>query len=524
MNPSTKDQSLLESLTSYSHSDYYPFHMPGHKRAPLDFPNPWSIDITEIDGFDNLHHAEGILKDLQEQTARLFGAKQSFCLVNGSTCGILAAVSACVKPGGKLLMSRNCHKSAYHAVYLRNITPIYAMPEITDFGIMGSLSPDTVAHALEEHPDIQAVLVVSPTYDGIVSDMESIAKIVHAHGIPLIVDEAHGAHLPLVKTLPTSALTCGADIVIHSLHKTLPAFTQTALLHINSDLVDEAVVRRFLGIYQSSSPSYLLMASMDQCFRILKECGQQLFADFRRNLDSFYQSCEALRYIRVFRGGTTDRLPSSRAGTSVRQQVQASCRTDPAVYAWDDSKILVSAAALGLSGQALYDILLERYHLQFEMASGHYALALTSLMDRPEGFERLFAALLEIEQQYCNPDEASHIISPCPSSTWHRIPQQKMTPPPSVLYRLPQQVMTITEAVEHSGTTVRLEDAAGAVSQEYLYLYPPGIPLLAPGEVIDETLLSHIKQIEDTGLTLEGLADTANTEILVVHGISLPCR
>lgn len=413
------------------------------------------------------------------------------------------------------------------------------MPEMTDFGIMGSLSPDTVAHALKEHPDIQAVLVVSPTYDGIVSDMESIAKIVHAHGIPLIVDEAHGAHLPLVKTLPTSvpgeesdchsdspsfgdgsirfpksALTCGADIVIHSLHKTLPAFTQTALLHINSDLVDEAIVRRFLDIYQSSSPSYLLMASMDQCFRILKEHGQQLFADFRRNLDSFYQSCEALQYIRVFRGGTTDRLPSSRAGTSVcSQQVQSSCRTDPAVYAWDGSKILVSAAALGLSGQALYDILLERYHLQFEMASGHYALALTSLMDLPEGFERLFAALLEIEQQYCDPDDASHIIPPCPGSTWYRIPQQKMTPPPSVLYRLPQQVMTITEAVEHSGTTVRLEDAAGAVSQEYLYLYPPGIPLLAPGEVIDETLLSHIKQIKDTGLTLEGLADTANTWI-----------
>ena len=194
MNSFPKDQSLLESLTSYSHSDFYPFHMPGHKRAPLDFPNPWSIDITEIDGFDNLHHAEGILKDLQEQAARLFGARQSFCLVNGSTCGILAAVSACVKPGGKLLMSRNCHKSAYHAVYLRNITPIYVMPQMTDFGIMGSLSPDTVAHALEEHPDIQAVLVVSPTYDGIVSDMESIAEIVHAHGLPLIVDEAHGAH------------------------------------------------------------------------------------------------------------------------------------------------------------------------------------------------------------------------------------------------------------------------------------------------------------------------------------------
>ena len=530
MNSFPKDQSLLESLTSYSHSDFYPFHMPGHKRAPLDFPNPWFIDITEIDGFDNLHHAEGILNDLQEQAARLFGARQSFCLVNGSTCGILAAVSACVKPGGKLLMSRNCHKSAYHAVYLRNITPIYVMPQMTDFGIMGSLSPDTVAHALEEHPGIQAVLVVSPTYDGVVSDMESIAKIVHEHGIPLIVDEAHGAHLPLVKTFPESALACGADIVIHSLHKTLPAFTQTALLHINSDLVDEAVIRRFLGIYQSSSPSYLLMASMDQCFRILKEHGPQLFADFRKNLDSFYQSCETLQYIRVFRGLTTGRLPSSRARTSCcSQQGQASCLADPAVYAWDDSKILISGEALGLSGQALYDILLERYHLQFEMASGHYALALTSLMDRPEGFLRLFDALAELDR--CSVDSfhfqaksacisAQHQMADCQNP----IHQQNMAPRSNALYQLPQQVMSISEAMDCPGTTTRLEDAAGTVSQEYLYLYPPGIPLVTPGERIEEQLLTHILSLKESGLPLEGLSDVTNSEIRVVHGISLPCR
>ena len=512
--------SLLNNLISYSHSDYYPFHMPGHKRAALDFPNPWSVDITEIDGFDNLHHASGILAGLQEEAADLFGAQKSFCLVNGSTCGLLAAVSACVKPGGKLLMSRNCHKSVYHAVYLRNITPIYLMPKMTDFGIMGSLSPAAVEAALTEQPDIEAVLVVSPTYDGVVSDIKSIAAIAHAHGIPLIVDEAHGAHLPLAerctvfakapssatpdspvscdsstgfRRFPASALRCGADVVIQSLHKTLPAFTQTALLHLNSDLVEESVIRRFLGIYQSSSPSYLLMASMDRCMQILRNEGAHLFTDFRRNLDAFYRRCEALQSVQVFRG------------------------TDPAVYDWDDSKLLISATVLSLSGQELYDILLHQYHLQLEMAAGHYALALTSLMDRPEGFERLSAALLELEQQYralgqtsasrsvdtAKPlsdgdiDHASNMLPPCYGSTWYRIPQQKLT---------------IAQALQ-PGRTVKLADAVGAVSLEYLYLYPPGIPLLAPGEVIDETLLGHIVQIKNAGLTLEGLADTTNTWI-----------
>lgn len=489
MNPSKENPSLLESLTSYSCSDYYPFHMPGHKRAPLDFPNPWSIDITEIDGFDNLHHAGGILKDLQERAARLFGARQSFCLVNGSTCGILSAISACVKPGGKLLMSRNCHKSAYHAVYLRNITPVYAMPEMTGFGIMGSLSPDTVDHALKEYPDIQAVLVVSPTYDGVVSDIQSIAKIAHKHGIPLIVDEAHGAHLPLTDRLPAplpgespirfpkSALTGGADIVIHSLHKTLPAFTQTALLHVNSDLVDVTAVRQFLGIYQSSSPSYLLMASMDQCFQFLVEHGQQQFETFRRQLWDFYKKCDTLTNIRLF------------SGTGKKN-----------CFAFDPSKLLLSAEALGLSGQELYHILLEKYHLQCEMASGHYALALTSLMDRPEGFSRLFDALSELDR--CGEDSFGAENTP---------------DRPDALSRLPQQVMTIFEAMSAPGTAVRLEDSAGAVSREYLYLYPPGIPLLAPGERIDAQLLADILSFKKNGLPLEGLADMTNTRIWVVQ-------
>lgn len=477
--------SLLQQLTAYSKSDYYPFHMPGHKRASLDFPNPWSIDITEIEGFDNLHHAEGILKELQEEAARLFGAEKSFCLVNGSTCGLLSAVSACVRPGGTLLMSRNCHKAVYHGVYLRSITPVYMMPELTDFGIMGSLSPETVAQALKEHPDAQAVLVVSPTYDGVVSDIKAIARIAHSHGLPLIVDEAHGAHFPLTEEFPCSALSCGADIVIQSLHKTLPAFTQTAVLHLNSSLVDEALIRRFLGIYQSSSPSYLLMASISRCMEILQQEGAQLFAALRKNLNAFYDDCRSLSHIHVF-----TRKESKLSGC----------------FDWDDSKILISAADLGLSGQALYDILLERFHIQPEMASGHYVLALASLLDRKEGFLRLSEALHALDL----PEE----IAPAPINDSKKNADIINS---RELYQLPVQVMNIAEALELPGRTVTLADSVGAVSREYIYLYPPGIPLLAPGEQISEALFSNISRIKAAGLHLEGLTDMTNTRINIVN-------
>lgn len=476
---------LLDQLTEYSHGDYYPFHMPGHKRAALDFPNPWSIDITEIEGFDNLHHAEGILDKLQQRAARLFGAQRSFCLVNGSTCGLLSAVSACVKPGGKLLMSRNCHKSVYHGVYLRDITPVYLMPEMTEFGIMGSLMPETVEKVLMEHPDVDAVLVVSPTYDGVVSDIRSISEIVHRYDIPLIVDEAHGAHFPLSGQFPASALSCGADMVIQSLHKTLPAFTQTALLHVNSSLMEEARVRRFLGIYQSSSPSYLLMASIDQCLRILEENGTGLFASLKKNLKDFYENCRTLKHIQVFQGQS---------------------KNTPELFDWDDSKILISGTALGLSGQDLHDILLEQYHIQLEMASGHYALALASLMDRPEGFKRLFTALSQIDRSQ---EEALPFLKNGGKSA-DMINSRE-------LYRIPQQKLTIAKALEMPGRTVFLEDAVGAVSQEYLYLYPPGIPLVTPGEVIDEAMLKNIHRIKAAGLHLEGPDDMTNTRINIVN-------
>ena len=247
-----EEELLIHRLKRYERSDMYPFHMPGHKRLKggaeyetwfqngMAFPNPFEVDITEIDGFDNLHHAEGILKKSMEWAAGLYGADRTWYLINGSTAGLLSAVCGCVPPGGRILMGRNCHKAAYHGVYLHQLQTSYVYPQSTgEWGIQGGILPEDVEKSLKEQPDIRAVLIVSPTYDGIVSDVKEIARVVHQAGLPLIVDEAHGAHFRYSEVFPQSALELGADVVIQSVHKTLPSLTQTAVLHMKCNRSDK---------------------------------------------------------------------------------------------------------------------------------------------------------------------------------------------------------------------------------------------------------------------------------------------
>lgn len=477
----TSSPYLDKRLQDYASEDWYPFHMPGHKRAPLEFPNPYSIDITEIDGFDNLHHARGVLKEAQERAAALYGSQRAFFLVNGSTSGILAAISAAIPRRGTLLMSRNSHKAAYHAAYLRELETVYLLPAITEFGIAGSVQPAHVAQALEDLPQIDGVFITSPTYDGILSDIQKIAGLAHAHNVPLIVDEAHGAHLAFSEDFPASALQCGADLVVQSLHKTLPCLTQAALLHVNSDRIDQNALARFLGIYQTSSPSYLLMASIEQCIRYMKQEGRERMQAYAQLLSQFYKKARTLRRLEVFEKSSSPR---------------------EACFAHDPSKILVSAGTTGLTGKELYDTLLNGYRLQMEMASGHYATALSSLMDTPEGFQRLILALEEI-------DKKSHAHTP--AQPGKPLDTQK-------IYQTPKPGMSISQALDRPSETLPLKASIGHISQEYIYLYPPGIPLAAPGEILTGNLLNAIAQCQRQGLPIEGPWDIANNRIQVVKG------
>lgn len=469
---------LYKALLDYQASGAYPFHMPGHKRNKDGFVNPFFVDITEIEGFDNLHHAEGILKEAQERAAYLYGSEKCYFLVNGSTCGILSAISACTRKGGRILMARNCHKAAYHGALLEELNVVYMYPQVErELGINGGIQPDDVENSLKENADIQAVFITSPTFDGVVSDVGKIAEIVHGYGIPLIVDEAHGAHFGFHSYFPVSSIKLGADIVIHSLHKTLPSLTQTALLHLNGSLADQERVERYLGIYQTSSPSYVLMAGMDECIRLISDQKYKIFERFSKELKEFYRCALNLKHIRV-------------AG---KEQIGRS-----GIYDFDPSKLILSVRGMNMDGNELARILREKYQLELEMAAGSYALALTSIADSGQGFVRLKQALEEIDAGLTK----SRDISLCDAVTKNKT------------------VCRISDALNRERETVELERAAGRISGEFIYLYPPGIPLIVPGERIEQEVISNILKYRDRGYSVQGLADHKAHRIKVlVHTV-----
>lgn len=493
-------QYLDEKLNEYRKSDAYPFHMPGHKRRELDFPNPYTIDITEIDGFDNLHHAEDILKEAKERAAALYGSDRCYYLVNGSTCGLLAAICAATRKRDKVLVARNCHKAVYHALSIHELNAEYLYPVITGNDLQGQITPEQVKQALLEHPDIAAVLVTSPTYEGIISDIAAIAAVCHAFGIPLIVDEAHGAHLGFGGGFPENALRLGADAVIMSLHKTLPSFTQTALLHLNGERIDPERVERYLGIFVTSSPSYLFMAGMDACVRMIKKQGEELFSDYRKLLDAFYRSVADLRHLHVMCRGDLSREEA---------------------FAWDDSKIVIFAGQPERSGESLHQILRDRYHLQMEMVSGNYVLGMTSIMDTKEGFDRLAKALHEIDESLGAKKGAGtdgnirgKLYAGRTENEWTGTPGVGFT---ARMYRKNPCRMQIYQAVELPYKEVSFEEAVGEMSADYVFLYPPGIPVMVPGEVITGEFLKNIRKCQRMGLRVEGQGNLSSERIKIVY-------
>ena len=474
---------LYRALEIYSQEDYYPFHMPGHKRNPdtVNTDLPFDRDITEIEGFDNLHHPEGILKKAQETAANVYGTKECYYSVNGSTAALLAAVSATVPRNGQILVARNCHKAVYHALYLRNLIPTYVYPQMDQkWWINGGISPDKVERALAENPEIKAVLLTSPTYDGVVSDIEKIAEIVHRYEIPLIVDEAHGAHFHFSNYFPTSAAELGADLVIQSFHKTLPSMTQTAVLHNCSDRVDSRLIRRFMGIYQSSSPSYILMASMDACMEKMSSDGNEMFREFTKILEKARRRLSECKYIR---------LVSPEIGTA-------------GVFDYDRSKLLFSTRYASMTGSELAQILLEKYHIQVEMETEHYVLALAAVGDSEEGFERLCQVIEEIDQEEAQKKKEKREAEE---------PKAGRT-----AYTSLSQFMSITEAMESESEIRKLEESVGRISAEFGYLYPPGIPLIVPGEQITGQFIRNMRIYMEEGLYLQGLEDYTNETIRVV--------
>ena len=479
-------EELYNKLVEFSKEDYYPMHMPGHKRNTLlcRMENPYEIDITEIEGFDNLHQPEGILRSLSERLARIYGSLKAYPLVNGSTSGILSAMMAATNRGDKVLLARNSHKSIYHGVILSGLIPLYIYPQkITGITPVGGILPLEIEEVLITHKEIKLVILTSPTYEGVVSDIKTIAEIVHKHGAYLMVDEAHGAHFGFHKELPESAVRLGADLVIQSLHKTLPAFTQTAVLHSNCSELNPRI-EKYLAVHQSSSPSYVLLAGIDRCISMLEEKHQELFETYLTRLDNLYLALKPMKHLRL--------LSQELVG-------------NPGVYALDPSKLTITIKNGIMSGHALAEQLYQKYHLVMEMAAADYILGMTSICDTEEGFTRFVNALLEIDQEL--EEEAVRCES-----------EEELPPRNGFLIEPKPQEMTMLpcEAWGKSSEIIEFTSSVGRCSASFVSLFPPGQPILVPGETIRKELIEYIVMMKQQGITITGLSGTELDRIEVI--------
>lgn len=487
-------ESLLTNLEKLRDSDMYPCHMPGHKRMGNSL---FGLDITEIDEFDNLYHATGILKEAKVRAAKLYKTKESYYLVNGSTCGILIAIFSAFMPGDTIIVARNCHKAVYHAIEIRGLRPIFIYPETDgEYDISVGIKTEQVKEILEQNQgQIKGMILTSPTYEGIVSEIGEIADLIHIEGGILIVDEAHGAHFGFDDRFPESAVKQGADLVIQSLHKTLPSMTQTALLHRVTDRVDRMRVNKYLSTFQTTSPSYIFMATMDDCIRTLSEKKESLFLEFYKKLTSFYNKCRELKCVHV-RNHLTK-------------------YTDP-------GKIVIKAD--GMSGKELYHYLREEYHLQPEMCSGNYALAIMTISDTKEGFERLIQALRNLDDILKERADAgfNQVLSNSDDMSEERadVGFNRERNTESDLSRLlkhrPERKYYPDEVENCDAQLLTLEEAEGRISKDYIYLYPPGIPFLIPGEVLDDKLMDGLLKLNENGYKLTGMSDESCDKILVL--------
>ena len=458
-------KSIKELLVEYSCGKSLPMHMPGHKRNVACFPYLSDIgghlDITEIDSFDDLNCPCGIFEESENIASQLWGSDMTLYSVNGSTGAILASVRAATKcrKGERIILSRGAHKSVYHALELCETKPYYMAPKLTSGGFCASVTPSDVEDAIEKCPDAALVIITSPTYEGVISDVKSIADVCHRHGIPLMVDEAHGAHLGLYGIFKDGAVRCGADIVVQSLHKTLPSLTQTAAVHVNGSVVDREELKRQMAIFQTSSPSYLLSSSIDSAVRFLAS------GEGKASLEVWYRAVTEAR----------DRLAES-------CKVRLFCGED-GVFDVDESKLLLLC-----DGFEMMKLLREHHAVELEMASVGYALAMTGAGDTEASLERFVCAAESIGDVPCKYEYRGNI-------------------------HIPETARSISEALQAEKTEADLESAVGKVSASYIYAYPPGIPLAVPGEVIGENTASEICRLREAGASVRGMK---NGKIIII--------
>jgi arginine/lysine/ornithine decarboxylase len=474
---------LYNALRNYSLDGTTSFHVPGHKQgkgnhelAMLLGAECLKIDLTCMEDLDNICNPVSVIKEAQNLAAQLYGADNAYFLVNGTTYGIQAMIMSVCEPGDKIIIPRNAHKSAIGGIILSGAEPIYIEPEIDDFlGIAMGVTSDTVARALEKHPEAKAIFLINPTYYGIASELQTIVNLAHAFGKPVLVDEAHGAHLKFDRRLPVSAMEVGADLSASSTHKLGGSLTQSSLLLHQGDLVNPQKVKAVLNLTQTTSPSYVLLASLDIARKQLAEKGERLISEI------YDLSLWARKEISKIEGLYV-------MGEEILQQ--------PGCYDFDPTKIVVNVKALGLSGYEVEKILRRKYQIQVELSDLFNVLSLVSLGDDRRSLTKLINAFKDIADGRKVKNVVKYFI-PMPV--------------------LPEMVITPRAAFYADTKTISLDEAAGEISAELIMAYPPGIPILCPGERITREIIDYVNILRKENAELQGTEDPEVKEIKVLR-------
>ncbi len=478
---------LLDALRICTQSSNAPFYTPGHKRGQgtpgilvdLLGSQIGRSDLPELPELDNLFAPQGAIKAAQNLASKAFGAEQTWFLVNGSTCGVIAAILATCEAGDKIILPRNVHQSAISGLILSGAVPIFVTPDYDPaLDIAHSVTPEAVEQALKQHPDSKAVMIVYPTYYGVCGDVEAIATLAHQHKIPLLVDEAHGAHFAFHPEFPDSALSMGADLTVQSTHKTLSALTQSAMLHCQGSRVDRDRVSKALQIVQSTSPSYLLLASLDAARQQMATQGLSLMEQTLRLADQARSRIHQIPYLSTLN-------PEQAGQTS-------------GFWGLDRTRLTVTVSELGVDGFRADEILHQTLGVTAEFPSLQHLTFIISLGNTQADIDRLVQALITLGTL-----EKSSIQKP-PAIVKLQDSKCSLLSPRQAFFA-PSETLAIAQTVDR-------------ISAELVCPYPPGIPVLLPGEQISGAAITDLQEILAAGGVISGCADSSLKTLRVVKG------
>ncbi|SDJ82746.1 aminotransferase class I/II-fold pyridoxal phosphate-dependent enzyme [Natronincola ferrireducens] len=464
---------IFTGLREYHKRGIIPFDVPGHKHGKglKEFTEYvgktiMEIDVNSMKCLDNICNPIGVIKEAEILAAEAFHADHGYFLVNGTTSGIQTMIMSACRPGEKIILPRNAHKSAISGIILSGTLPIYIQPQINEkLGIAMGITLEDLEKTIARHPDAKAVMVMNPTYYGATSNLKEIVLLARRHGMAVLVDEAHGAHLRFHEAFPISGMEAGADMSAVSTHKTGGSLTQSSLLLLREGMIDSAIVKKNLNLMQTTSASYLLMASIDVA-------RKQLAMEGRAMLEKLLKlSREARRKINEVEGLY-----------AFGKELIGS----PGVHHFDESKLGVCVAGLGMTGYEAYDLLRDQYNIQVELGDYHNVLAILSVGDTALQLEALVEALKDIATKYR---------------------KEKVVKIKSGVLKNPEVVISPRDAYYSNKKIIKLEDADGEISGEAIMAYPPGIPIIAPGERITQEMIDYIFMLKEEGSLLQGTDD-----------------